>query len=203
MASDGTRPSEVLHLNALSCLRMHAHAHAHEHAHAHGHSHGLVDPAAVRSREGLRTVGVSLAVLLVTALAQAAIFTVTGSVALLADLTHNAGDALTAVPLGIAFLLRSRRAERRAGAFVVLAIFASACVAGVEAVLRLVEPRGIDHLGALTVAGVVGFAGNEIAARVRLRGGERLDSAALIADGRHARTDALVSLGVIGSAIVV
>jgi cation diffusion facilitator family transporter len=173
------------------------------HAHAHGHSHGLVDESIKRSREGVRAVALALLVLGLAAAAQLAVFILSGSVALLADLIHNAGDALTAVPLGIAFLLRSRRAERRAGAFVVLAIFASACVAGVEAVLRLVDPRGIDHLGALAVAGVVGFAGNEIAARVRLRGGERLESAALIADGRHARTDALVSLGVIGSAIVV
>src|SRR4051794_23469862 len=113
---------------------------AHSEVHGHGHSHGLIDPAAVRSREGLRTVGVSLAVLLVTAVAQAAIYVGTGSVALLADLIHNAGDALTAVPLGIAFLLRSRRAERRAGAFVVLAILLSAIVAGGGAVRRRVGP---------------------------------------------------------------
>src|SRR4051795_7859457 len=201
MASDGTRPSEVLHLNALSCLRMHAHAH--EHAHGHGHSHGLIDPASVRSRDGLRTVSISLAVLLVTALVQGAIFLSTGSVALLADLTHNAGDALTAIPLGIAFLLRSRLAEKRAGAFVVLAIFVSACVAGAESITRLADPRDLDHLGALAVAGVAGFVGNEIAAQLRLRGGRRLDSAALIADGRHARTDGLVSLGVVASALCI
>src|SRR3954452_5458369 len=122
---------------------------AHAHAHAHGHSHGLIDVSATGSREGLRVVGVSLAVLLVTALAQAVIFVVVGIVALLADLTHNAGDALTAIPLGIAFLLRSRRAERWAGAFVVLAIFVSACVAGVESIVRLVHPQSLDHLGAL------------------------------------------------------
>jgi cation diffusion facilitator family transporter len=177
--------------------------HPHDHAHGHGHSHGLVDPSITRSREGLRTVAISLAVLLATALAQAVVFAATGSVALLADLTHNAGDALTAIPLGIAFLLRSARAERRAGAFVVLAIFVSACVAGAESVSRLADPRDLDHLGALAVAGVVGFLGNEVAARVRLRGGARLDSAALIADGRHARTDGLVSLGVVASAACV
>jgi cation diffusion facilitator family transporter len=181
----------------------HAHDHGHAHAHGHGHSHGLIDPEAVRSREGLRTVAVSLVVLLATALAQGVIFAATGSVALLADLTHNAGDALTAIPLGIAFLLRSRRAERHAGGFVVLAIFVSACVAGVESVLRLADPRDLDHLAVLAVAGVVGFLGNEIAAQVRLRGGRRLDSAALIADGRHARTDGLVSLGVVASAACV
>src|SRR4051794_11209469 len=127
-------------------------AHAHAHAHGHGHSHGLIDPETTRSREGLRVVAVSLAVLLVTALIQAAIYARTGSVALLADLTHNFGDALTAIPLGAAFLLRSRRAERVAGAFVVLAIFVSACVAGVESVLRLADPRALDHLGALAAA---------------------------------------------------
>jgi cation diffusion facilitator family transporter len=179
------------------------HAHATGHAREHGHSHGLVDSSATRSREGLQTVGISLAVLLVTALVQGAIFASTGSVALLADLTHNAGDALTAIPLGIAFLLRSRLAEKRAGAFVVLAIFVSACVAGAESITRLADPRELDHLGALAAAGVAGLVGNEIAAQVRLRGGRRLDSAALIADGRHARTDGLVSLGVVASAACV
>jgi cation diffusion facilitator family transporter len=177
------------------------HAHAHAQAHGHGHTHSLLP--ADRSREGLRVVGASLLVLLATAVAQAVVFAATGSVALLADLTHNAGDALTAIPLGIAFFLRSRVAERRAGGFVVLAILVSACVAGVESVGRLADPRGLDHLWALAAAGVIGFAGNELAARVRLRGGARLDSAALIADGRHARTDGLVSLGVVASAACV
>jgi cation diffusion facilitator family transporter len=183
-------------MNALSCVRMSDHAHAH----GHGHSHGLVDPAIARSRDGLRVVSASLAILLATAVAQTFVYLATGSVALLADLTHNFGDALTALPLGAAFLLRSRRAERWAGGFVVLAIFVSACVAGVESVVRLTDPRALDHLGALALAGLVGFAGNELAARVRLRGGARLDSAALVADGRHARTDGLVSLGVVAGA---
>jgi cation diffusion facilitator family transporter len=142
-------------------------------------------------------------VLLATAVAQAAVFVATGSVALLADLIHNAGDALTAVPLGAAFLLRSRLAERRAGYFVVATIFVSACVAAVEAVDRLVHPQDLDHLVALALAGVVGFAGNELAALVRLRAGRRLDSAALVADGYHARTDGLVSLAVVVSAAAV
>jgi cation diffusion facilitator family transporter len=151
----------------------------------------------------VRAVSVSLAVLFVTAIAQAVVFAVTGSIALLADLIHNVGDALTAVPLGAAFLLRSASAERRAGYFVVAAIFVSAAVAAFESVDRLVNPRGIDHLGAVALAGVIGFAGNEIAARVRLRAGKRLDSLALIADGNHARVDALVSLAVVASAAVV
>jgi cation diffusion facilitator family transporter len=169
-------------------------------AHAHGHSHGLVDPSITRSRAGLRAVSLSLAVLLATALAQAGVFVATGSVALLSDLVHNAGDALTAVPLGVAFVLRSHVAERRAGYFVVATIFASACVAGFEAVDRLLNPEELERLGALAAAGLIGFAGNEVAAQVRLRAGRRLASPALIADGLHARTDGLVSLGVVGSA---
>ncbi|MCW2984846.1 MAG: cation diffusion facilitator family transporter [Conexibacter sp.] len=180
----------------------HAHAHAHDEQ-GHGHSHGLVDRSITRSRDGLRVVGLSLAVLLVTAAVQAVIFAGTGSVALLADLIHNAGDALTAIPLGIAFFLRSFVAERRAGYFVVLTIFVSACVAGVEAVLRLLHPQDLDHLGTLALAGVVGFAGNEIAAQVRLRGGRRLSSPALVADGHHARVDGFVSLAVVASAAAV
>jgi cation diffusion facilitator family transporter len=179
-------------------LSSHSAAHGHHH-----HSHGLVDASIKRSREGLRVVGVSLALLGVTAAAQAAIYITTGSVALLADLIHNAGDALTAVPLGAAFLLRSEPAERAAGIAVVLAILASAIAAGVFAIERIVNPLAPDHLPALALAGVVGVIGNAAAARVRLRGGRRLDSPALIADGNHARSDALVSAGVILSAGVV
>ena len=166
----------------------------------HGHSHGLVERSITRSRDGLRTVAISLGVLLVTAAAQAAIYTVTGSLALLADLIHNFGDALTAIPLAVAFLLRSSVAEKRAGYFVVLAIFVSACVAAFEAVDRLLHPQALDHLAVLAAAGAIGFAGNEIAAQVRLRAGRRLHSAALVADGNHARVDGLVSLAVVASA---
>ncbi len=168
-----------------------------------GHSHGLVHDSIKRSREGVRAVLVSLAVLGLAAVAQSVVFALSGSVALLADLVHNSGDALTAVPLGIAFLLRSDSAERKAGLFVVAAIFISACVAGTEAVLRLFHPNPPDHLWALATAGAVGYLANYIAARVRTRAGRRLDSPALIADGHHARADAYVSLAVIASAIVV
>ena len=113
--------------------------------------------------------------------------------ALLADVIHNFGDALTAVPLGVAFLLRSFEAEKRAGYFVVAAIFVSACVAGVESVKRLIHPQPLDHLWRAGAAGAIGFAGNEIAAQIRLRAGRRLDSPALIADGNHARTDGYVA----------
>jgi len=177
-------------------------AHAHDH-HGHGHSHGLVDRSITRSRAGLRTVSISLAVLLATAAAQTVIFLTTGSVALLADLIHNFGDALTAIPLAIAFFLRSVVVEKRAGYFVVLTIFISACVAGIEAVNRLLHPQTLDHLGVLAAAGAIGFIGNEIAAQVRLRGGRRLNSPALIADGHHARADGFVSLAVVASAALV
>ena len=180
-----------------------SHGHVHDQAHAHGHSHGLVDRSIVRSRAGVRAVLLSLAVLAVTAALQAAIFLASGSVALLADLIHNAGDALTAVPLGIAFLLRSARAERIAGLAVVAAIFISACVALYETIERLINPQSPSHLWALAAAGVIGFVGNEIAACVRLGAGRRLHSPALIADGNHARVDGFVSLAVVASAAMV
>jgi cation diffusion facilitator family transporter len=172
----------------------------HEH---HDHSHGLVDRSILRSRDGVRTVVISLGVLGATALLQVAVFVLSDSVALLADLIHNFGDALTAVPLGIAFMLRSIPAEKIAGLFVVAAIFVSACVALYETIRRLIDPQDLSHLWVLGAAGVVGFVGNEIAAQVRLRGGRRLHSPALIADGNHARIDAFVSLGVVASAILV
>lgn len=146
---------------------------------------------------------VSLAILALTAATQAAVYIGTGSVALLADLIHNAGDALTAVPLGAAFLLRSARVERGAGFAVVAAILLSAVAAGVFALLRIVDPVAPTHLLALGLAGVAGVLGNGLAARVRLAGGQRLESPALTADGNHARSDALVSSGVILSAAAV
>jgi cation diffusion facilitator family transporter len=156
-----------------------------------------------RSRAGIRAVLISLGVLGLAAVVQALIFALSGSVALLADLIHNFGDALTAIPLGIAFLLRSKRAERGAGLFVVAAIFISACVAGVEAISRLIHPQAPTHLWALAAAGAVGYLGNYIAAKVRTRAGERLNSPGLVADGNHARADAYVSLAVVASAAAV
>jgi len=139
-------------------------------------------------------------VLSVAAGAQVLVFVASGSVALLADLIHNIGDASTALPLGVAFALRSARAERWAGLAVVVAIFVSACVAGYEAIDRLIRPQEVEALGALAAAGVVGFAGNWVAAIIRSRAGRRLDSPALVADGAHARADAYVSLAVVASA---
>jgi cation diffusion facilitator family transporter len=176
--------------------------HPHRHG-GHGHSHGLVDPSIKRSRAGIRAVLLALLVLGMAAVAQAVAFVASGSIALLADLIHNIGDAATAIPLGIAFLLRSERAEHWAGLAVVAAIFISACVAGYEAIDRFVNPQNVHQLGALGAAGAIGFAGNWIAATTRSRAGRRLDSAALIADGAHARADAYVSLAVIASAVVV
>jgi cation diffusion facilitator family transporter len=169
----------------------------------HEHSHGLVDRSILRSRAGIRAVSWSLGILTVTALAQAFIYTRTLSVALLADLIHNFGDALTAIPLGLAFFLRSLRGERLAGLAVVLAIFISALVALGQTIERFVHPRTLSHLWLLAAAGVIGFVGNEIAAQVRLRAGRRLQSPALVADGQHARVDGFVSLGVLASAAVV
>jgi cation diffusion facilitator family transporter len=187
---------------------VHSHHHHGPHRHergddGHGHSHGLVDPTIKRSREGLVAVGLSLAVLGITALAQLGIYMASGSVALLADLIHNFGDAATAIPLAVAFLMRSSRAEGFAGLFVVLAIFASACVAGAEAISRLLHPQAPADLLALAAAGCAGFAGNRVAAGIRTRAGHRLQSPALIADGAHARADSYVSLAVVASAAAV
>lgn len=163
----------------------------------------MVARSILSSREGLKAVGGSLLVLLLTAAAQFVVFIATDSIALLADLIHNFGDALTAIPLGIAFWLRSFVAEKRAGYFVVATIFVSAVIALVESINRLVHPQHLDHLVPLAIAGIIGFAGNEIAAMIRTSAGKRLSSPALIADGAHARTDGLVSLSVVASAIAV
>jgi cation diffusion facilitator family transporter len=168
-----------------------------------GHSHTQLDPEVLRSRAGIRTVLLSLALLAVTAGLQGVVYAFSGSVALLSDLIHNAGDALTAIPIGVAFFLRSSRGERWAGRAVVLAIAISAAVALVASIQRLFEPRDLTHLWALAIAGLVGVAGNEAAAYVRLRAGKRLSSPALVADGHHARIDGLVSLGVVCSAAAV
>ena len=138
----------------------HDHHHGHDHSHGeHGHSHGLVDRSIVRSRAGVKAVAISLAILGVAAGLQLAIFMLTNSVALLADLIHNFGDALTAVPLGIAFFLRSFRGEKLAGLAVVAAIFISACVALYATVMRFIHPQDLTHLWALTAAGATASSG--------------------------------------------
>lgn len=202
------------------------HEHGHEHGHGHGHPGGLkgfvrgivaphshdaadsVDDALTSSAAGIRAVKISLLGLGANALAQAVIAAASGSVALLADTIHNASDALTAIPLWIAFVLGRRSATRRytygygraedlAGLFVVAMIALSALVAAVEAVRRLLAPAPVDHLGWVAVAGLIGFAGNEAVARYRIQVGRRIGSAALVADGLHARTDGFTSLAVL------
>lgn len=205
------------------------HAHGHPHHHGHPHRHGFtgviaeifaphshdaadsVDSALESSRAGIRAVKISLVVLGVTALAQAGIVAVSGSIALAADTIHNFSDALTAVPLWIAFAMGTRRATRRytygfgrvedlAGLFVVAMIALSAIIAGYEAIGRLMNPRPVEHVGWVALAGLVGFIGNEWVALYRIRVGKRIGSAALVADGLHARTDGFTSLAVLLSA---
>ncbi|MEU0087646.1 cation diffusion facilitator family transporter [Streptomyces sp. NPDC006274] len=200
----------------------HHHNHNHDHGGGHHHHHGRgrllrphsheasdkVDAAMETSREGMRTLWISLAVLGATTAAQAVIVALSGSVALLGDTVHNAADALTAVPLGIAFLLGRRAANRRytygygraedlAGVVIVATIAASAGLAAYMAVDRLLHPRDITHLWAVSGAALVGFVGNEWVARYRIRTGRRIGSAALVADGLHARTDGFTSLAVL------
>jgi cation diffusion facilitator family transporter len=179
-----------------------AHDHGDHHNH-HDHSHGLVDPSIVRSKAGVKAVSLSLAVLLATSFVQLAVFLLSDSVALLTDVIHNGGDALTAIPLGIAFLLRSRRGERWAGYGVVAVILASALLALVQVIERFLHPQAPTHLWALLIAGIIGVLGNEVAAIIRWRAGSRLDSPALIADGNHARADGYVSAGIIVSTVFI
>lgn len=187
----------------------HHHSHDHDdhdhHSHdeAHGHTHGLVDPSIVRSKEGVKAVSISFAVLFIASMLQLFLFSMSGSVALLTDLIHNAGDALTAIPLGLAFYLQSKKGERWAGYCVVFVILVSAIIALVEVIDKFINPSTPTHLWALLLAGVIGVIGNEIAAVIRWRAGKRLNSPALIADGTHARADGIVSGGVILSTILI
>ncbi|TFV91117.1 cation diffusion facilitator family transporter [Blastococcus sp. CT_GayMR16] len=178
------------------------------------HSHDAadsVDSALESSAQGIRAVKISLIALTVTAVLQLLVVAVSGSVALLADTIHNGSDALTAVPLWIAFVVGRRAATRRytygygraedlAGLFIVAMIALSAVVAGVEAIRRLIDPSPVQHLGWVALAGLVGFAGNELVAVYRIRVGRQIGSAALVADGLHARTDGLTSLAVLAGA---
>ena len=207
----------------------HSHSHSHEGERGSGgfiarlwarvlpHSHDSVDSvdsALESSAMGIRAVKVSLVALGVTALLQVAVVLVSGSVALLADTIHNVADALTAVPLWVAFALSRRAPSRRftygygrmedaAGLFIVVMIAASAVLAGWEAIDRLEHPAPVEHLGWVAVAGLIGFAGNELVARYRITVGRRIGSGALIADGQHARTDGFTSLAVVASAAAI
>ncbi|RWQ87120.1 MAG: cation transporter [Mesorhizobium sp.] len=178
----------------------------------HGHTHGVVDPTIATTTRGIWAIKWSFVVLAITAALQLVIVFLSGSVALLADTIHNIGDAVTAIPLWIAFMLARRkpsktftyglgRVEDLAGIIIVLIILFSAIVAGYEAIDRLIHPQPITFLGWVAVAGLIGFLGNEAVAVFRIRVGREINSAALIADGYHARTDGFTSLAVVLGAI--
>ncbi len=184
------------------------HAHHHGHGGGHGHTHGVIDPSIAASERGVWAIKWSFVVLAITAGLQLIVVFASGSVALLADTIHNFGDATTAIPLWIAFVLARckpsktftyglGRAEDLAGILIVLIILFSAVVAGYQAISRLLHPHPVQQLGWLAAAGVIGFLGNEIVAVFRIRIGRQMNSAALIADGYHARTDGFTSLAVV------
>lgn len=195
----------------------HAHEHGHSHADepgggAHGHTHGTVDPTILTTARGIWAIKWSFVGLFLTAVFQIVVVWLSGSVALLADTIHNFGDAATAVPLWVAFTLARRKPSQRftygygrvedlAGVAIVLTILASAIAAGYESVYRFLHPQTVTYLWAVVVASVVGFAGNEAVAVFRIKVGKELGSAALIADGYHARVDGFTSLAVLFGAI--
>jgi cation diffusion facilitator family transporter len=190
----------------------HHHDHAQGHDHAHAHSHGVVDPAIASDERGLWAVKWSFAALMATALAQLVVVFFSGSVALLADTIHNFGDATTAIPLAIAFMFARKlpndrfsfgygRIEDLAGVVIVLIILASGIVAGYESIERFLHPQDISYLWAVVAASIIGFLGNELVAIFRIRVGREINSAALVADGYHARVDGWTSLAVLFGAI--
>ncbi len=198
--------------HATEPVHKNGHGHAHHTASPHGHTHGAVDPSLFTTERGIWAVQWSFVGLMITALAQAGIVWLSGSVALLADTIHNIGDASTAIPLWIAFALARRPPNRRftygygrvedlAGVIIVLTILFSAIVAGYESIQRLIHPRPVSYLGAVAAASLIGFLGNEAVALFRIRVGREIGSAALIADGYHARIDGLTSLAVLLGAI--
>jgi cation diffusion facilitator family transporter len=193
----------------------HAHGHGHPHhhdGHGHGHTHGVIDPTIATTARGIWAIKWSFVILAITSLMQLGIVALSGSVALLADTIHNMGDAATAIPLWIAFALARRRPSPRftygygrvedlAGVIIVGIILFSAIVAGWQAVDRLLNPRPIQFLGWVAAAGVIGFLGNEAVAVFRVRVGREIQSAALVADGYHARVDGLTSFAVVLGAL--
>lgn len=184
------------------------HAQHHDHGGGHGHTHGVIDPSIASSARGVWAIKWSFVVLTITAGLQLIVVFASGSVALLADTIHNIGDATTAIPLWVAFVLARRkpsktftyglgRVEDLAGILIVLIILFSALVAGYQAISRLLHPEPVQQLGWLAAAGAIGFLGNEIVAVFRIQIGRQMNSAALIADGYHARTDGFTSLAVV------
>jgi len=192
----------------------HSHPHSDsDHGH-HDHTHGTIDPELLTTERGIWAVKWSLIGLAVTAAFQVVVVFFSGSVALLADTIHNIADAATAIPLWIAFTLMRRQPSRRftygygrvedvAGVMIVLTILFSAVVAGYESINRLLHPQSVEHLWAVAVASIIGFAGNELVALFRIRVGKQINSAALVADGYHARVDGLTSLAVLFGAVAV
>ncbi len=191
----------------------HSHSHqGHGHGHHHGHTHGVIDPTIATTDRGIWAIKWSFAGLMATALFQVVVVILTGSVGLLADTIHNFGDAATAIPLWIAFMFARLKPNKRfpfgygrvedlAGVAIVLTILFSAIVAGYESVDRLLNPRPVAYLGALVAASIIGFIGNEAVAVFRIRVGKEIGSAALIADGYHARVDGWTSLAVLFGAL--
>ncbi len=184
----------------------------HDHIHGHAHTHGVIDPSMATTERGIWAIKWSFAILASTAVAQIIVVLISGSVALLADTIHNVGDAATAIPLWIAFVFARRkpsdqftyglgRVEDLAGMAIVGLILFSALVAGYQTIERLHNPQEIHFLGAVAAAGVIGFLGNEAVAVFRIRVGREINSAALIADGYHARVDGLTSLAVVAGAL--
>ena len=186
--------------------------HSHEHEEGHKHTHGAVDPVLATTKRGIWAIKWSFVGLFLTAIFQLYIVFLSGSVALLADTIHNFGDAATAIPLWVAFLFARLKPTKRfsygygkledvACVMIVFIILISAIVAGYSAVLRLLHPQEISHLGAVIMASIIGFLGNEAVAMFRIKVGKEINSAALIADGYHARTDGYTSLAVLLGAI--
>ena len=190
----------------------HSHSDSHsEHIH-HPHTHGAVDPAILSSERGIWAIKWSFVGLFATAVFQVLIVLISGSVALLADTIHNLGDAATAIPLWIAFTLGQRKPSKRftyglgrvedlAGVTIVLIILLSALVAGYLSIDRFLHPQAVQYLGAVIIASVIGFLGNEAVAIIRIKVGKEIGSAALIADGYHARVDGLTSVAVLFGAV--
>src|SRR5215204_2207596 len=191
----------------------HEHRHSHPYGHGeHGHAHGAVDPTIATSERGIWAIKWSFVGLMATAFLQLVVVLMSGSVALLSDTIHNFGDAATAVPLGIAFVLTRMGVSRRftfgygrvedlAGVVIVLIILFSAVVGGYQAVERIINPQPVGLVWAVATASLVGFVGNEAVAVFRIRVGREIGSAALVADEYHARTDGWTSLAVLISAI--
>jgi len=201
-----------LHTHSHNHSCTHSQAHSHEHSHGHSHTHGTVDPSILATNKGLWAVKWSFIGLMITAVLQIFIVFISGSVSLLADTIHNFGDASTAIPLAIAFSLARRKPSKRfsygygrvedlAGIIVVLLILFSAAIAGYESVNRFLNPQPVEHLQAVVIAAIIGCIGNEVVAQFRMKVGKEIGSAALIADGYHARIDGITSLAVLIGAI--